>query len=469
MSRPIRSARVRQLVFAQVSLGLWSALACSSTETSASSTSGVIPLDPASQQPVPEEANLTDQDDVPSERPVAAEPAILEDPSPDPASEEPNTLTETTACASTRVDAVTRRRPVDVLMFMDNSASMDDEAAAIERHINTSLAGVLDSANVDYRLLLVSRFATTVPDTGYRGLCIDPPLGPTPCEERPATASPHGERFVHFDTIVNSINASCKLLTTMHEAPEDSIVFPSSFPGDPETIDGLASKLRLSAFKAVVVFSDDHVNCDVGELSFGPDRPELTALELDTQLLESAPEHFGTKTARNYVWHSVVGIGYSETPFEAYPPSAPVNPMACPSAENPGLVYQELSKLTGGLRYSVCNTDGYDAVFEAIAANAITKSSIPCEWDIPNAPPGETFDKDRINLVLRSADDANLQLTQVDGVSACDDSMSWYYDNADSPKQINSCPAACKKLTEASEAHELQILFGCQTQVRTAK
>ena len=71
------------------------------------------------------------------------------------------------------------KQPVDIILVLDNSGSMADELAAVERNINVNFAKILNTAAVDYRVILISRHRKEVrtesgePSTS---ICIEAPL-----------------------------------------------------------------------------------------------------------------------------------------------------------------------------------------------------------------------------------------------------------------------------------------------------
>ena len=58
-----------------------------------------------------------------------------------------------------------------------------------------------------------------------------------------------------------------------------------------------------------------------------------------------------------FAFHSIIGIGEKPTATDAWLPTEALQTSLCTgngdTVENPGTVYQELSKLTGGLRFPI--------------------------------------------------------------------------------------------------------------------
>src|SRR4051794_40734943 len=55
------------------------------------------------------------------------------------------------ACVMNQAQAELIKQAVDIIVLLDNSGSMEDEAAAVEANINVNFASVLASSEVDYR------------------------------------------------------------------------------------------------------------------------------------------------------------------------------------------------------------------------------------------------------------------------------------------------------------------------------
>jgi hypothetical protein len=114
------------------------------------------------------------------------------------------------------------------------------------------------------------------------------------------------------------------------------------------------------------------------------DLSDTPYVKIDEQLLAKLPAGvFGTATARNFIWHSIIG-----KPFGDAVPSTNV----CRSASGPSVDYQRLSKLTGGFIDEVCRTD-YSAVLDNIAKGITHKSS--CELKYPSAAEADPTKLDR--------------------------------------------------------------------------
>src|ERR1041384_5394738 len=61
------------------------------------------------------------------------------------------------SCATVPLTAMVTRAPVDIVVVIDNSGSMQDEIDAVEKNLNVNFANILQTSGVDYRVILISR------------------------------------------------------------------------------------------------------------------------------------------------------------------------------------------------------------------------------------------------------------------------------------------------------------------------
>jgi cysteine-rich repeat protein len=328
------------------------------------------------------------------------------------------------ACADTAAEATLVRVPVDLIIVIDSSGSMDGEIAAVQRNINTNLASILDAAGVDYRVILIG---------DYPAICIEAPLsGIASCTTgRPATPT-SGPRFFHYDRVIGSTNSFARILET-YAAPDVHGVAPM----------GWGALLRPGATRAFLEISDDD--------------SATTFTSFDTSLLALSAEHFGTSTERNYTWHSIIGMVANTPPTDAWPPTAPVQRTNCtPGSAGFGADYQELSILTGGLRFPLCNNDSFDVIFQQIADDVIRGVALGCSYEPVRPPGGESPDFDRVVVVYDPSTGAPRSLRRVADASACA-SGDFYVDGIN----IELCPDTCTTV-QADDAGALSVHVACE-------
>lgn len=331
-------------------------------------------------------------------------------------------LVPDTACAASEAQAESVARPVDIIFVIDNSGSMSDEILAVQNNINTNFAAIIGASQIDYRIVMISQHG----DYQSQDICISAPLSGHSCSPIPG-APTNTSTFYHFSTYVDSHNSLDKLI--------------DRYPV-------YQSALRPEALKIFVEFTDDQAeNAYTSHTAF------------DAALLALSPEQFGTAAARNYIFHSVVGVKAKADPTQAYAPTEAVETQKCASAYESGTVYQELSRLTGGLRFPICETASYDIVFQAVAQDVVASVSLPCSFAIPEADNGESVDPERILVKYQpGGNGASINLTHVATEAECTDN-GWFL-AADST--ISLCAGACA-LAEGDAAGEIKVLAACGT------
>ena len=89
------------------------------------------------------------------------------------------------ACAVVTGDATLVKRPMDIIVSIDNSGSMAGEINAVIARINTDFAQIIEASMIDYRVIMVSRYGHlnyTLGETNF-SVCIGPPLGSAACTQ----------------------------------------------------------------------------------------------------------------------------------------------------------------------------------------------------------------------------------------------------------------------------------------------
>jgi hypothetical protein len=161
------------------------------------------------------------------------------------------------------------------------------------------------------------------------------------------------------------------------------------------------------------------------------------------------------------VFHSIIGVAEREPAGTAYAPDEPLVTERCEKngevAPSAGPVYQELSRLTGGLRYPLCALDDYGAIFEGIALDGLERSGLACTFPLPAAPAGKRLDTQRIALVRGDVADQDARIDRVEALDACQ-TNAFYVDG----EQIELCPALCDQLAELPTT-TVSVEFDCDS------
>jgi hypothetical protein len=325
------------------------------------------------------------------------------------------------SCEAISEKAANRRAPADIIIAVDNSGSMDEEIAFVRSELN-EFSAQIEASGVDVRIILISAAyappGTSVPnddddandesdedaEEDDNGICIDAPLGSGSCP-----ADSNAPRYTHIPTEVGSHDALNLII--------------EEFPN-------YQSQLRPEATKTFVVVTDDNA--------------------------EDAPND----SAAGFRM-SVAGLPGGLFPQWTF--SGIFCQRECEQAAEIGTVYQQLVDETIGVAGDLCDQN-FAPVFDALASAVIASSGLACQWSIPSAPAGQSFDRGKVNVQYAVGGSAPMSLLQVPGAADCASRAGWYYDNPSDPTQILVCPAACDMLQNDVQA-SFEVLFGCETQM----
>jgi hypothetical protein len=350
-------------------------------------------------------------------------------------------------CGTARADAVLESEPVDIVLIVDNSGSMQDELLSVEANINDNFAAILTNRGIDYRLIAISRHR----DDTNTSLCVRAPLSTlTSC---PAPAPGPSARFFHFDNKIESDDSFDRILDTFIQ-PFGGPCLSLCDNGQTEEDDGDDNSgstslgwnewLRPGAKKVFLEITDDNEDMPVATFV-----RELTAL---------SPE-FGTVDAPTFIFHSIVGVAGKTPNTDAYLPTEPIQTERCENVSTAGETYQELSILTGGLRFPICVFAAYDVVFNRIAQDVIVRTELACDFAIPDAPPGRELELDKIAVSYSSGGTLVAEYLQVANASECRPD-AFYIENS----RVVLCPELCQTISQDPQG-SVDVLFTCESTI----
>jgi hypothetical protein len=360
------------------------------------------------------------------------------------------TLNPDSACATQSSTATLVKKPVDIIVLVDNSGSMTEEIVGVQKNINTNFATILDGSGLDYRVILIARHGkATGAGAAAQSICIEAPLSGIPaggCVNPPAKPVNNPSKFYHYSTEVASLDSWCKIMSTF-TAPDEFMLAPN----------GWSEWLRPDAYKVFIEITDDHASCgpylDKNTVAGGP----AAAALFDKDLLALSPLHFADGAARNYRFYSIVAMAYNTPPTAPYLPADPVITGKCPTASNAGTGYQALSVLTDSLRFPLCDTTSYDVVFQAIAQGVISGTKISCDFPIPEAPGGEKIDLASVVVQYTPSGMGNAtNFVQVPDEASC--KPNGFYLSKDT---IHLCSDTCA-VVQGDDKAAINVLFACQ-------
>ncbi len=297
-------------------------------------------------------------------------------------------------------------RPQDIIFAIDTSGSMIQEAAFVQQQMN-SFSIQIEAANVDARIIVLAEY----PPIFGPGICIDPPLGSGGCP----TSDSNPPKFLHVpDSDIASSDALQRLV---------------------ELYSAYSAFLRPNAVTHVVVVSDDD--------------SAMTAQDFSTQFT-GLSDHLA-----DFIAHGIIS---SVDPDDA----CAAGTACCQLAASQGTVYQELIAATGGVEGNLCDQQ-FQPIFQAVAQQVIGGASLACSYQIPPPPPGESFDRDEVNVEFEDDSGSELVIGRVDSEADCATvSDGWYYDDPIDPQRILVCPQTCDKI-QSFETGKVAIKFGCET------
>ncbi len=302
--------------------------------------------------------------------------------------------------------AENRPAPIDIIMAIDSSGSMTFEAQEVQNNMNVFASAILNQG-IDVHVVVISEAGPPNPFGGLSGVCIPPPLGSGAC---PNDSNP--PQYFRVDTTVNSSDALIKIL--------------SEYPK-------YQHMLRQKALKYFAVVTDDESSMD-----------DFTFIQSVGSL---DPGWFDS-------WKFFGVFCLPGNSCVAFPP---------PCASD-GNTYMSLVNQTGGLAGSLCQGQSdFGGVFSALAQTVISATELACEWDIPTPPPGQMFEKNKVNVRYTPGTGAQPQDILFVGTAAdCGPDGGWYYDNDAAPTKVQVCPSNCT--TMKSDFNGLvDVLFGCFT------
>jgi hypothetical protein len=341
------------------------------------------------------------------------------------------------SCVATSAQAV--KPPIDLVMTIDQSPSMNDDIANVKANINR-LADLLRATKLDFRLVMIASHGAPIHTTAqFRDyeVCVPPPLGAARCGEQNAPF------FRQINQNVQSTD-TLKIILQTHGAADPKLAWKDA--------------LRKDALKVFVPVTDDDAQDTVKSLGAkcsekdyaDPERHSCYpgAVAFDKALLALPGGQFGSAASRNYVFYPIVGAA-------AFP-----SEVACgANAINNGQAYLELAKLTKGRWFPIC-LSSFAPVFDQIAKDVAAR--VACELAIPEAPAG-TIDHEKVNVSWTPSSGGRRPILQ-DASKACEGGADgWQYD--DEKTKVRLCGKACADV-RADPGARVDVEFGCRTKIR---
>ena len=315
-------------------------------------------------------------------------------------------------CGAVSQKAENTLQPVDIIIGVDTSGSMNEEIGFVQTHLNAFSQQIIDSG-IDVHVIMLATEGVSMMSAGglFGGggdrdfaVCIGPPLGSGMC---PGDSKP--PIYTHVNTEVGSNDVLN--------------VYLSAYPQ-------YKASLRDGSLKTFVSVTDD-------DATDGPNN-SADAFINAVNALEPA----GSTMWSNWRYSSIHCF------------------TQCPDAAAIGAVHAELVSRTMGVGGDLCLQD-FAPVFDKLALTVIDTVTLACDWAIPPPPGMEVFDAGKTNVRL-NLDGVAEPLTKAPSAADCGDQQGWHYDDEASPQRVVACPATCSRMQAAQNA-SVDILFGCET------
>jgi hypothetical protein len=307
-------------------------------------------------------------------------------------------------CADKSVDAERGPRGSNIVWVIDNSGSMDEEAATVQQNLNTFVKSIASAGLSDYRVVLIT-------EAGF--VQVPAPLGGDTAH------------FLQIDENVKSDEPLSDLLARY---------------GD---FSGFLLKGVVTHF---VTVTDDE--SEVTGENFVTNMKLKLGSEFRVHSVASPPDDTSAAMRPRSLFDDDEARGCTGKLGDA---------------ADPGIEHWAASKLTGGLTFSICSED-WSALFTELAKEVGESAAVPCTVELPEPPAGETLDPALINVVFTAPGaQSGAPLPRVDGANSCGDKLGWYYDVPSAPTGILLCPKSC---SDAANGGSLKIALGCETFVQ---
>jgi hypothetical protein len=290
----------------------------------------------------------------------------------------------------------------DIIIAIDSSGSMLTELAAVQDNMN-AFSSFIIGTGIDVHVIAVAVGTKDLFGVIFPGLCIAPPLGSgASCVNAGDTRPPV---YTHLDQVVDSHDALVQYMRT----------YPT-----------WQSAIRPDSTKTFLVVTDDEAE--------GATAAEFKAF-FDNAFAGSTWRYSG-------IFCKTEGGN-------------------CAGA---GVIHDQLVQETGGVWADLSNpTPDWSAVFKQLGDAVVADAKpVDCEWKIPPAPTGQTFDKKKVNVDFTPTSGVKETIFKVTKESCQDPAGGWYYDNEEAPTTVLACPQSCTKIQSDNNA-KIAIAFGCES------
>ncbi len=331
-------------------------------------------------------------------------------------------------CAEAAAEAVEGLLPADIVFVIDNSGSMTEEAKQVQNSMN-AFATTIAASGIDAHVILISSGSGD-----QQGVCVPAPLGSGSC--------PNDEKLPNFRHLLLEVGSTNGLELVLSTYPQ------------------WKDSLRANATKLVAIITDD--DSDLGAQAF---IDQLTAL--DASFVGFTFDGIFAPKEVNPFTCALCNVANCKACDVCCGKDTAVSLVCLPLPAAEGKVYKELVSKTGGVSGSLC-AEEFLPVFEDMAKGVVAGSKIPCLYDIPPAPGGQTIDYGKVNVGYVPAPNEPEQVIFYvpGGKAACGASGGWYYDNPEMPTKLLLCDATCSLVQGGAMGGKVSVKFGCETKIQ---
>jgi hypothetical protein len=337
---------------------------------------------------------------------------------------------------------ITTQKPVDMFIMLDQSGSMNDQAGSSTKW--QAITGAL---------------TTFVNDPGSAGIGVGIGYFPFTGGSQQQTCKQGDPNcfcipFINICTVISNFGGSCNV--SDYSTPEVPI----------QVLPGVASAITSSLSKHGPGGGTPTAPALTGATQYAsqwaaahPDRKTIVVLATDgdptgctgNAVQDVANIASGAHLANPSVDTFVIGVGSSLTSLNAIAAAGGTGQaLIVDTSANPG---QQFLDAMNKIR---------TVVTEQQTTTQVTQ--VPCQWTIPPAPDGQTFDKTKVNVDFTSSA-GKQQIGAVPTQNDCANAPNgngWYYDNPDAPTVVLVCPQTCTTI-QGTPSARIDVVFGCAT------
>ena len=317
--------------------------------------------------------------------------------------------------------------PTDVIWAVDTSGSMAASFPAIQQAL-TSFSQKVVAAGVDAHVVLLAGAGDD--EDGGQGLCVPQPVGSGMCGAATSPGGPAADSkaptFLHLDLPFGWTQGMPTLLD--HHEHYKHLLRPGARTQLVLTEDGSP----LLTAEAITEHVEGRASATLG----APWSPGLAA--------------------GSYQWNGVIckdGIGTSTCLLAFGAPEATLSLISSTGGK--------LGNLDDASRAGT--SDPFAALLDELATVVIAGAKVRCDYGVPPPPAGQTFDRDRVNVLYRSGA-GELTFPRAPLGVECGDKAAWKFDDDVAPTRVELCPAACAQV-QGDPLAEVAVKFGCETVV----